>query len=117
MSAPAPAATPGATWTPICRYTQLPVDRAVAALLDGAPVAVVRLTAGQVYVLGAVDPACGAAVLPRGIVGDRAGVPVLISPMYKDAYALATGGCVAGSGRTVPVFATRTVDGVVLVGR
>jgi len=106
-----------ATWTAICRYDELPVDRPVPALVAGRPVAVVRLADGTVHALDAVDPACGATVLPRGIVGDRAGVPVLISPMFKHPYALHTGACLTDDRWSVTVHPTRTVGGVVEVGR
>jgi nitrite reductase (NADH) small subunit len=46
-----------------------------------------------VYAVDNLDPVSGAMVMSRGIVGSRGDVDVLISPMHKQAYDLATGRC------------------------
>jgi nitrite reductase (NADH) small subunit len=46
-------------------------------------------------------------VLSRGIVGDRGGVPVAVSPVYKQAFDLRTGVCVDDPTVSVRTFAVR----------
>jgi nitrite reductase (NADH) small subunit len=102
---------------PVCRYDDLQPERGVAALLpDGTQVAVFRTHDGHLHALANVDPFSGAAVLSRGIVGDRAGVPVVVSPIYKQGFDLRTGRCVEDEAVSVAVFAVRVDDGTVLVG-
>jgi len=102
-------------WETVCRYSDLLPERPVAALVDGEPIAVVRTYDGAVYAVAAVDPDCGAAVMPRGIVGDRGGVPVLISPMYKQAYSLVTGECLTKPGLALAVHPVRMVGAEIQV--
>jgi nitrite reductase (NADH) small subunit len=102
---------------PVCRLTALQPERGVAALLpDGTQVAVFRTHDDTVHALANIDPFSGAAVLSRGIVGDRAGVPVVVSPIYNQAFDLRTGRCVDDGSVAVAVFAAQVVDGMVLVG-
>lgn len=102
---------------PVCRLADLQPERGVAALLpDGAQVALFRAYDDAVYALSNVDPFSGAAVLSRGIVGDRGGVPVVASPIYKQVFDLRTGRCLDDDGVTVRVFAVRVIDGTILVG-
>jgi nitrite reductase (NADH) small subunit len=49
-------------------------------------------------------------------VGDRAGTPVVVSPIYKQAFDLRTGRCLDDDAVSVPVFSARVRDGMVLVG-
>jgi nitrite reductase (NADH) small subunit len=103
--------------TVVCGYDGLQVERGVAALLaDGTQVAVFRTHDGEVYALANHDPFSGAPVLSRGIVGDRAGHPVVVSPIYKQAFDLRTGRCVEDEQVSVAVFGVQVVDGMVLVG-
>lgn len=103
--------------TMVCRFADLLAERGVAALLpDGTQVALFRTHDGQVHALSNVDPFSGAAVLARGIVGDRGGTPIVVSPVYKQAFELGTGRCLDDDGVSVAVFATMVVDGMVLVG-
>ncbi|MFB9908585.1 nitrite reductase small subunit NirD [Allokutzneria oryzae] len=105
------------TWLRICPAERLWPERGAAALLpDGGQVALFRTADGAVHAVGNIDPCTGAAVLSRGIVGDRAGRPVVVSPMLKHAFDLVTGECVDDPTITVPVYPVRTADGVVEVG-
>lgn len=106
------------TWIAVCRYSELQPERGVAALLPGgAQVAVFRTHDGDLHALSNIDPFSGAAVLSRGIVGDRAGVPVVMSPIYKQAFDLRTGTCLdAKSSVAVQVYPVRVSDDVVRVG-
>jgi nitrite reductase (NADH) small subunit len=101
--------------TAVCGLAALQPDRGVAALLpDGTQVAVFRTTDDEVFALSNVDPFSGAAVLSRGIVGDRGGVPVAVSPLYKQAFDLRTGVCVDDPTVSVRTFAVR-VDGAGMI--
>ncbi len=103
--------------TTVCQLAELQAERGVAALLpDGTQIAVFRTHDGIVHALSNVDPFSGAAVLARGIVGDRAGTPIVVSPVYKQAFELRTGRCLDADGVSVAVFPTRVVDGMVMVG-
>ena len=119
---PAREASPGGpdpsrmTWTAVCPYPRLEPERGVAALVDGAQVAVFRTHDGEVFAIGNVDPVSGAAVLARGIVGTRGAAPTVASPMHKQVYDLRTGVCLDLPGVRVPVYRVRLRDGVVEVG-
>jgi nitrite reductase (NADH) small subunit len=106
------------TWTAVCGLDALLPDRGVAALLpDGDQVALFRTRSDEVFVLSNVDPFSGAAVLSRGIVGDRRGIPVVVSPVYKQAFELHTGRCVDDPTVSVPAYPVRLTDsGTILVG-
>jgi nitrite reductase (NADH) small subunit len=106
-------------WTAACRYDRLIAGRGVGVLLDdGSQAALFRLADGSVHAVGNVDPFCGAAVLSRGIVGDRAGRPVVQSPIKKQAFAIDDGSCLDDPRVTVAVYPTRVMaDGTVQVGR
>ncbi|MGI5127672.1 nitrite reductase small subunit NirD [Pseudonocardia sp. CA-107938] len=103
------------TWTPVCPVDRLQPDRGVAALLGDVQVAIVR-TQDDLYAIGNIDPFSGAAVLSRGIVGDRGGVPTIASPVYKQAFDLRTGRCLDDDGVTVPTYPVRVTDGCVEIG-
>lgn len=106
------------TLTLVCRYTDLQPDRGVAAILpDGEQVAVFLLTDGSLHAVTNIDPFSAAGVLSRGIVGDRAGTPVVVSPVYKQAFDLRTGACLDDPGVSVRVFQVVREDDMVWVGR
>lgn len=102
-------------WTPACRYDYLIPNRGVGVLLaDGSQVALFRLDDGSLAAVGNIDPFSGAAVMSRGIVGDRGGRPSVQSPIKKQAFALDDGSCLDDPEVVLPVFATRvTADGLV----
>lgn len=102
--------------TPVCAADAIPLEGGVAALVDGAAVAVFRTHDGSVFAIGNVDPFSGASVLSRGIVGNRGDAPVVSSPMYKQAFDLRTGQCLDDDSVRVPAYAVSVVDGVVHVG-
>jgi len=105
-------------WTRVCRVEDLLVERGVAALIDGRQIALFRTFDGRVYATDQIDPFSGAAVLSRGIVGDRAGVPTVASPMYKQVFDLRTGACLDTQGKeplSVRVHPVAVTDGDVFV--
>lgn len=104
------------TWTAVCSLDRLLPERGAAALLGTTQVAIFRTHDGEVFAVGNVDPVSGAAVLSRGIVGDRAGVPTVASPVYKEAFDLRTGRCLDADGVSVPTYPVRVRDGAVEIG-
>jgi nitrite reductase (NADH) small subunit len=106
----------GIRWEPVCRVEVLQPERGVAALLGDVQVALFLTWCGAVYAIGNVDPFSGAAVLSRGIVGDRGGEPTVASPVYKQAFSLVDGRCLDDPTVSVPTYRVRAVDGYVEVG-
>jgi len=108
-----------AVWTTACAYDHLIPGRGVGVLLDdGSQAALFRLDDGSVRAVGNVDPFSGAAVLSRGIVGDRGGCATVQSPLLKQAFSLEDGSCFDDPNVSVPVYPARiTADGFVQVGR
>lgn len=105
-------------WTTACAYDYLIPCRGVGVLLpDGTQVALFRLEDGSLRAVGNIDPFSGAAVISRGIVGDRGGRPTVQSPIKKQAFALDDGKCLDDPDKALAVYATRvTADGQVEVG-
>ena len=99
----------------ICPYDRLPVDRGVAALVDGEQVAVFRTHDDELYAVSNLDPFSGAMVMSRGIVGSRGDRPTIASPVYKQVFDLATGVCLDDPGVRLRVPDVRVHDGVVEV--
>ena len=111
--------TTGVRWETVCLLDRLLPERGSAALLaaGGEPVQVALFRMRDVvHAIGNVDPFSGAAVLSRGIVGDRAGVPTVASPVYKQVFSLVTGECLDDAAVRVPVYPVRTTDGWLQVG-
>jgi nitrite reductase (NADH) small subunit len=104
-------------WTAACPLSRLEPLRGVAVLLpDGAQVALFRLADDSIRAVGNIDPIGRAAVLSRGIVGDRGGFAVVQSPLKKQAFSLIDGRCLDAPGVSIPVHDTRiAVDGTVFV--
>jgi nitrite reductase (NADH) small subunit len=102
-------------WTAACAYDRLIPCRGVGVLLTGGDqAALFRLDDGSVHAIGNVDPFSGAAVMSRGIVGDRGGRATVQSPIKKQAFALEDGICLDEPAVVVPVYETRiTSDGFV----
>ncbi|WP_375482579.1 nitrite reductase small subunit NirD [uncultured Mycobacterium sp.] len=106
------------TWTAACSYDYLVPNRGVGVLLaDGSQAALFRLDDGSLHAIGNIDPFTGAAVMSRGLVGDRAGRPMVQSPIGKQAFALDDGCCFDDPAVAVPVYHTRLVNGMVEIGR
>lgn len=108
-----------AVWTTACAYDHLIPGRGVGVLLDdGTQAALFRLDDGSVHAVGNVDPFSGAAVISRGIVGDRGGRAAVQSPILKQAFALEDGCCLDDPRVSVPVYQVRiTAAGDIQVAR
>ncbi|WP_040837444.1 nitrite reductase small subunit NirD [Nocardia brevicatena] len=103
-------------WTQACRLAYLIPGRGVAVLLRGGrQAALFLLSDGSLYAVGNIDPFGRAAVMSRGIVGDRGGVPVVVSPLLKQVFSLPDGRCLDDGSAALPVYAVRVDDGVVSV--
>jgi nitrite reductase (NADH) small subunit len=102
------------TWTPACSLSGLLAGRGVAVLLaDGAQAALFRLSDGTLHAVGNIDPFGRAAVMSRGIVGDRRGEPTVASPLLKQVFSLVDGRCLDDESHALPVYDVRVVDGFV----
>ncbi len=98
----------GGRWTEVCAYRDLLPGRGTAVLVDGRQIALFRDRAGEVYAVGNRDPFSGAQVISRGLLGSRGPVPVVISPMYKQAFDARTGACLdEESAPALPVWRVR----------
>jgi nitrite reductase (NADH) small subunit len=101
----------------VCRLDQIEVEGGVAALVEGAAVAIFRTHDGNVYAISNYDPCSQASVLARGIVGTRGDIPFVASPMHKQAFDLRTGQCLDDAAVRVPTYDVRVDEGLVFVGR
>jgi NAD(P)H-dependent nitrite reductase small subunit len=64
-----------------------------------------------VYAVDNRDPFSGAHVLSRGIVGDKAGVPKVASPVYKQSFDLRTGRCLDDDTVVIAAYPVRVDRG------
>jgi len=103
-----------ATWVPVCGLDDILPDMGVCASIGGRQVALFRVK-NSVYALDNTDPASGANVLSRGIVGDIRGELVVASPLYKHHYSLTTGRCVEDGEKFVNVYPVSVRDDCVSV--
>ena len=102
------------TWTRACRVDALLPGRGVAVLLpDRRQAALFLLSDGTLAAVGNIDPFSGAAVMSRGITGDRAGEPTVASPLLKQVFSLRDGRCLDDESCVLRVYDVRVVDGFV----
>jgi nitrite reductase (NADH) small subunit len=111
---------PDAVWIDVCRVDDITPDTGVAALIAGQQIAIVRVGAGQgddqqIFAVGNYDPFSRAFVIARGIVGDRAGVPKIASPIFKQNFDLRTGQCLDDSSVRLPSYPVRVRDGRIAI--
>ena len=106
-------------WQPVCRIVELEVDRGVTALVHGQAIAIFRTGEEEVYALGNHDPFARATAggIAKGIVGRRGDVPFVASPAHKRAFDLRTGRCLDDTHVSVPAYAVKVVEGVVMIGQ
>jgi len=110
-----PEVEAGPEWRDVCSIDDVLRGAGVAALLDGEQIAIVRTRADRFFALSNFDPFSNAFVLARGIVGDRAGVAKIASPIYKQNFSLETGECLDDPSVRLPVYPVRVVAGRVQV--
>ena len=99
----------------MCRLAELATERGVNALVHGQATAIFRL-GDEVYAIGNHDPFARSALLSRGVVGHRGGVPFVASVVHKHAFDLRTGRCLEDHHVSVPAYDVKVLEGVVLVG-
>lgn len=103
-------------WTPACTLDALIPGRGVAVLLrGGTQAALFLLDDGRLFAVGNIDPYGRAAVMSRGLVGDRGGEPTVASPLLKQVFSLVDGRCLDDAEVSLGSFEVATVEGVVLV--
>jgi len=98
-------------WRDVCAIDDVVPGTGVAALIDGNQIAIVRTRDGKVAALSNFDPFSNAFVIARGIVGDRAGVPKIASPIYKQNFSLETGECLDDPSVRLTVYPIRIASG------
>lgn len=99
------------TWIRACALEWLLPNRGVAVLL---PDARRRRCSGcppgsPQSAVGNIDPIGRAAVMSRGIVGDRRSEPTVASPLLKQVYSLVDGRCLDDPAHRLPVYEVRVV--------
>jgi nitrite reductase (NADH) small subunit len=111
-------ASPGPKlWVDACAVHRLVPGRGVAVLLPGgAQAAVFLLPNGMIYAIDNIDPYAGAAVLSRGLTGDRTGEPTVASPLLKQVFSIRTGIALEDPDVSVRTYAVRVQGGLVRVG-
>lgn len=102
-------------WNDVCAIDDVLPGTGVAALIEGEQIAIVRTRDGRFAALSNFDPFSNAFVIARGIVGDRAGVPKIASPIYKQNFSLETGECLDDPSVRLQVFPVRVVGGRVQI--
>jgi nitrite reductase (NADH) small subunit len=103
--------TEASDWRDVCAVDDVLPGTGVAALIDGEQIAIIRTRDGKFAALSNFDPFSNAFVIARGIVGDRAGVPKIASPIYKQNFSLQTGECLDDPSVRLPVFPIRVLAG------
>ena len=102
-------------WRDVCPIDDVLPGTGVAAMIDGQQIAIIRTRSGQFAALSNFDPFSNAFVIARGIVGDRAGVAKIASPIYKQNFSLETGECLDDPSVRLAVFPIRVVTGRIQV--
>jgi nitrite reductase (NADH) small subunit len=101
-------------WIDVCALDAIAPSTGVCALVGRSQVAVVR--AGRdLYAIDNFDPFARAFVISRGLVGDRGGVPIIASPIYKHAFDLRSGACLDDPSVCLRVWPVRVRNGRVEV--
>jgi len=102
-------------WQAICTVDDIPEQAGIGARLGRKPIALFRFGT-SVYALDDREPGSNADVLSRGILGDAAGEPMVISPLYKQRIRLRDG-CRVDSGEpAVRAWPVKIENGTVWVG-
>jgi nitrite reductase (NADH) small subunit len=102
-------------WHRVCMLDELEPAWGEAALIAGRQVALFRTGPTDVFAVAHEDPATGAHVMARGIIGSRGARPTIASPLHKEVYDLETGECFGTPELRLETFSTRVSDGYVEV--
>lgn len=113
---PAGAERTATIWTAVCRRDELEPLWGEAALVGASQIALFLLPDGRLFAVSNLDPATGAAVISRGIVGSKGDRPTIASPLHKDVYDLESGHCYTKPDTLrLPTWRVRERDGVIEV--
>ncbi|WP_294909441.1 nitrite reductase large subunit NirB [Tatumella sp. UBA2305] len=106
-------------WVTVGQLEDIPVNTGIAARLGSRQIALFRLGGDQpaVYALDNQEPGTGANVLARGLVGDEAGEPLVISPLYKKRLRLSDGISPDDASVRVRCWPVRLENGAIRVNR
>lgn len=102
--------------SPVARVEDLPVDRGVAVLVGGHPVALFRLSDGAIFAVDHIEPFTHVPVLARGLIGSIGDTPTVSSPLHKQRFDLRSGRCLDDAAYAVGTWAVEIVDGDVMIG-
>ncbi|WP_246222337.1 MULTISPECIES: nitrite reductase (NAD(P)H) small subunit [Gordonia] len=126
VAATHPGAVDG-SWVRACMLADLSIGRGVGVLgPDFEQVALFRVPAAEsdreagpgrskLYAVGNIDPFARAAVISRGLTGDRDGEPMVTSPLGKQAFSLRSGVCLDDDSRSLSSYAVVVRAGAVEV--
>lgn len=112
QSSPRPV-LPRTAWVRACRVDDLEPSWGEAVLLRMRQIALFLVGPKEVYAVDHADPAGGAAVMARGIVGSRGDRVTLASPLHKEIYDLGTGECFSDPSLLLRTFRTRIIGGFI----
>ncbi|HHH4158019.1 nitrite reductase large subunit NirB [Enterobacter cloacae] len=110
-----PATKESKRWQEICGLDEIPEQAGIGARLGRKPIALFRFGT-SVYALDDQEPGSDANVLSRGVLGDAAGEPVVISPLYKQRIRLRDGCQVDNGEPAVRAWPVKIENGKVWVG-
>ena len=96
-------------WVKVCKTDDILPFSGVAALIFGRQIAIFRVK-NEFYAISDYDPFSKAYVLSRGLIGDRAGVVKVASPIFKQSFSLATGECLDDPTVKLPTYPLQVLD-------
>jgi nitrite reductase (NADH) large subunit len=108
------AVVPVKPWHAVCDISAIPLQAGIGARLGELQIALFRF-GDTIYALDNLEPGSDANVLSRGIVGDAAGEPIVISPLYKHRIRLRDGRSQDGE-QAVRAWPVKVEQGTVWVG-
>lgn len=108
-------APPAPAWVDVANVGELVINFGVNALVQGRDVAVFLLRDGRCLAVDNVDPIACSSVLSRGLVVERGGDVLVISPITRKAFSLTTGRCVDKPSFRIQTHKTRVHSGRIQV--
>ena len=100
----------------VARVDDLPIDRGVAVLVDGHPVALFRLSDDAIFAIDHIEPFTHVPVLARGLIGSIGDAPTVSSPLHKQRFDLRTGRCLDDAAYAVGTWVVDVTEGIVTIG-
>ncbi len=100
----------------VARVDDLSIDRGVAVLVHGYPVALFRLADGAILAIDHIEPFAHVPVLARGRIDSVGDTATVSSPLQQQRFDLRSGRCLDDAAYAVGTWAVSVVDGVVMIG-